>query len=197
MSKYRSIWIEAYGEIPVDDQGRTYEIHHIDGNRDNNDISNLICVSIADHYRIHYEQGDYLACAIMSKRMELSKEEMIAVHKKAMSKRDQSGEKNPMYGRSAIKENNMKWYNDGTADTMFVENEQPDGYVAGRINMPRYDMSGKSNPRARKAIVNGKEYACLKDACIDYPNVPYSSMKNYAQRDKITKNKHGITARYV
>jgi len=190
MSAYRKIWEKTYGEIP-----KGYEIHHKDGNRDNNSICNLMCVSIEQHYHIHLSQGDYLACAIMAKRMGLSEQETKDIHKKAMSKRDQTGEKNPMYGRSAITENNMKWYNDGVVETMFREGEQPVAFVRGRLYYPIYDKSGSNNPKSRRAIVNGKTYECLKDACRDYPDVPYSTMKNIARTNK--PNKHGIQITYV
>lgn len=45
------------------------EIHHIDGNHSNNDISNLKPVTIQEHYNIHYAQGDWAACLLMSHRM--------------------------------------------------------------------------------------------------------------------------------
>lgn len=72
---YRKIWEDTIGEIPVDESGRTYEIHHLDGDRENNLPYNLACVSIAEHYRIHFEQGDYYACASISKRMQLTVEQ--------------------------------------------------------------------------------------------------------------------------
>lgn len=53
---YRKLWENNYGEIPRDEKGRSYEIHHIDGNRNNNKLSNLICVSIEEHYNIHLNQ---------------------------------------------------------------------------------------------------------------------------------------------
>jgi hypothetical protein len=53
---YRKIWITLKGEIPKDEFGRSYEIHHIDGNRKNNSIDNLMCVSIEEHYEIHNKQ---------------------------------------------------------------------------------------------------------------------------------------------
>lgn len=65
---YRNVWMSVNGPIPLDEDGRTYEIHHIDGNRSNNCISNLKCVSIKDHYNIHYEQGDYSACSLIQSR---------------------------------------------------------------------------------------------------------------------------------
>jgi hypothetical protein len=104
-----------------------------------------------------------------------------------MAKRDQTGKKNPMYGRSAILENNLKWYNDGTTEKMFEENKQPKHYKKGRLFMPVYDKRGDNNPRAKKAIVNGKIYNCLKDALKDYPHVSYSLLRNLAQNKKISK----------
>jgi HNH endonuclease len=69
---YHKIYEENFGPIPVDSENRTYEIHHIDGNRNNNDPSNLKAVSIQEHYDIHYSQGDYGACWAIAKRMKLS-----------------------------------------------------------------------------------------------------------------------------
>lgn len=68
---YRKIYEDHYGEIPKDKNGRTFEIHHIDGNRNNNTKENLIAVSIEEHYDIHYKQGDYGACVMIAKRMSL------------------------------------------------------------------------------------------------------------------------------
>jgi hypothetical protein len=188
---YRKIWEKHNGKIPYG-----YEIHHIDGNRKNNHISNLLCVSIEDHYKIHYEQGDYLACSIMADRMKLSVEERKKIHKMAMLTRDQTGSKNPMYGRSAILENNLKWYNDGITETMFEENKQPEGFNRGRLFVPSYDKTGKNNPRAKQAIVNGKLYDCLKDAHKEYPHIPYSTLKSMARTGKIPK-KYNLEVRYV
>jgi len=53
---YRKLWEQTYGVIPKDKYGRTYDIHHIDGNRNNNSITNLICLSLEDHYKIHLKQ---------------------------------------------------------------------------------------------------------------------------------------------
>lgn len=74
-SIYRKIYKQYHGEIPKDSDGRTYEIHHIDGDDTNNDPSNLVAVSIKEHYEIHYSQGDYAACLRISNRMEISPEE--------------------------------------------------------------------------------------------------------------------------
>lgn len=66
---YRKLWIKVNGPIPVDEQGRSFEIHHIDGNRKNNSIENLQCLSIEDHYKLHYEKRDFLAAKLISERL--------------------------------------------------------------------------------------------------------------------------------
>ena len=73
--RHRKIYERHYGPIPRDNNGRSMEIHHIDGNHHNNDIANLKLVTIEEHYQIHYNQGDYGACTIISHRMKLSPEE--------------------------------------------------------------------------------------------------------------------------
>lgn len=60
-NKYRKIWIEHFGEIPKDEYGITYEIHHKDRDRSNNDITNLMCVSLKEHFYIHFNAKEYAA----------------------------------------------------------------------------------------------------------------------------------------
>jgi hypothetical protein len=64
--KFYPFWIKIYedhyGPLPKDEKGRKYEVHHKDGNRENNDPSNLEAISITEHYDQHYEKGDWLAC---------------------------------------------------------------------------------------------------------------------------------------
>ena len=76
---HRKIYEDHFGSIPKDKDGRSYEIHHIDGNHSNNDPTNLKCVTIQEHYDIHYSQGDWSACQLILTRMnktpsEISKE---------------------------------------------------------------------------------------------------------------------------
>lgn len=189
---YRKIWENTYGKIP-----NGYEIHHKDGNGKNNSIENLICVTPEEHYRIHYEQGDFMACKLIAARISVSNEEKNRIHKLAMQKRDQTGEKNPMFGRSAIKEKNMKWYTNGKFDKMFVENEEPEGWVRGRINMPSYDKSGSNNPRAKKVEIDGIVYSCLKEAWErEYNRIPYSTLKGLARKSGKSK-KYNLKIRYL
>lgn len=81
---YRQIWQQVNGPIPVDEQGRSYEIHHVDGNRENNDVANLKCITVEEHYRIHLQQRDYYAAWIIGQRLNRSVEELDEI-KKQMS----------------------------------------------------------------------------------------------------------------
>ena len=69
MPTYRKIWENTFGKIPVDENGRSYEIHHIDGNRKNNSIENLKCVSIEEHLQLHLEQKNEAAVHAITIRM--------------------------------------------------------------------------------------------------------------------------------
>jgi HNH endonuclease len=84
---YRKIYKEHYGPIPKDQNGRTYDIHHNDGNRQNNSPDNLIALSIQEHYDVHYAQGDYGACLRLTSRMALSQEEKVQLSKLEQQKR--------------------------------------------------------------------------------------------------------------
>ena len=88
---YRQIYEKFHGKIPKESNGRTYEIHHIDGNHENNDPSNLKAVTIQEHYDIHYAQDDFAACMTMSKRMNLSPTEKSNIAKLNAQQQLESG----------------------------------------------------------------------------------------------------------
>lgn len=71
----RRIWAAHNGPIPKDEDGVSFDIHHRDGNWRNDDPKNLQALSVADHYRIHFEQGDWGAAWYIAQRMKLSKED--------------------------------------------------------------------------------------------------------------------------
>ena len=70
------VWKKHHGAIPKDADGRSYEIHHIDGNPKNNSIENLICVSINEHYNIHLNQQDYGGAFLIARRMKIKPENL-------------------------------------------------------------------------------------------------------------------------
>lgn len=47
---HRYVWKKYHGDIP-----KGYDIHHKDRNTDNNDISNLMMLSVHDHHKLHSE----------------------------------------------------------------------------------------------------------------------------------------------
>ena len=88
---YRKIWEDHYGLIPRDPNGRSYEIHHIDGDHDNCDITNLKLVTIQEHYDLHYAQGDWGACFMMGERMRLSFEVLSDLSRRTQLQRVEAG----------------------------------------------------------------------------------------------------------
>lgn len=59
------------------------------------------------------------------------------VYKDSIAKRDITGNKNGMFGKSAVAENNLKWYTDGKNNLYLTEGTEPCGYVRGRSNLKR------------------------------------------------------------
>ena len=49
---YRKVYEDNFGPIPTG-----YQIHHIDGNHENDDPSNLMAVTPEEHARLHIEAG--------------------------------------------------------------------------------------------------------------------------------------------
>jgi hypothetical protein len=89
---YRKIYENHIGSIPKEADGRTYEIHHIDSNHNNNSPSNLIAVTIQEHYDIHYAQSDFGACFWMAtQRMNKTPDELSELASKANLKRVEKG----------------------------------------------------------------------------------------------------------
>lgn len=76
MKNYRKIYERYHGPIPIDELGRSYHIHHKDGDDSNNNPLNLQAVSLLEHYHIHLEQGDWWAAGRLGQRLNLSKDEI-------------------------------------------------------------------------------------------------------------------------
>jgi len=89
---YRRIYTAHYGPIPIDEEGRKYDIHHIDGDHTNNDPSNLKAVTIQEHYDIHYSQGDWSACQLIGLRLALSSKDIGKLSSMANKARVASGQ---------------------------------------------------------------------------------------------------------
>lgn len=68
-NRHRRVYESNYGKIPTDSEGRTFDIHHLNGDHEDNRPENLVAVSLQEHYDIHYSQGDYAACQAILMRM--------------------------------------------------------------------------------------------------------------------------------
>lgn len=95
---YRKIWESANGPIPKDNEGFSYEIHHIDGNHKNNSLDNLKLVTIREHLQIHLEQEDWFAAALIAKRIGYGPDYTSEL---------QRGKKRP--GIGGVKKGNIPW----------------------------------------------------------------------------------------
>lgn len=105
---YRKIYEDHHGYIPYDDQGRRYEIHHRDGNDENNNPSNLVALTIQEHYDLHYNQGDYFECyMIMNQRMSKRPEELSRLATLNNLKRVKEGT-NPLVGGKLQRETQLR-----------------------------------------------------------------------------------------
>ncbi len=79
MSKQRDSWIAHFGSIRKDENGRSYEIHHINGNHSDNRTENLKCLSVEEHFGIHFAQGDLDTRALIAKRLGMTGDEISAL----------------------------------------------------------------------------------------------------------------------
>jgi len=49
---HRVIWMQQQGEIP-----KGFMVHHLNGDKKDNRVENLICVSRKDHAKLHHKEG--------------------------------------------------------------------------------------------------------------------------------------------
>ena len=59
---YREIYKKYHSDVDISG----LHIHHLDGDSNNNDISNLIALTQEDHYKIHFFQRDFGAASLLS-----------------------------------------------------------------------------------------------------------------------------------
>jgi len=144
---YRKIYVKHYGPIPKDENGRNYDVHHIDGNRKNNDPNNLIALSIQEHYDIHYSRGDWGACSKTAARMGLSKEIISELSIRTQKKRFNEGTHNfqekDFYKNREIKKKEMGIKSNLTSEFCreLAESRSKNG---------THNFQGDSNPSKKK-----------------------------------------------
>jgi hypothetical protein len=106
-----------------------------------------------------------------------------------MKNRDLSGKNNPMYKRSAITKNNLKWYTDGNKNIYVTEGTQPENFSKGRFNLKRKPHSDEHKKKISKSLTGkpasnrktvispeGLEFLSIKKAA-SYCNLTVSQFK--------------------
>lgn len=182
-TNYRKIWEESYGEIPKDSDGRSYEIHHVNGNHNDNRLENLICIPIKEHYDIHYKQGDYGACVLIAKRMNLPSDYISKI---------QTGVKRP--GIGGVKKGTTPW-NKGKSGYSLNLTEQGKYKKIQTVKKNsiikdddaekiRQDFQKKvyiDDDRIGKVMKNGKIMSYERSFCIHYSKI-YGVSDQYIYR---------------
>ena len=145
-TKYRKIYENHNGPIPKDETGRTYDIHHIDGNRKNNKPENLKAVTIQEHYDIHYTQRDWSACHRIASKMNLSHEHLSELSKLHNKKMVENGT-HPWLSGEAQRKSNQDRLEDGTHHLL----RRPDGssQTKDRVTNGTHHWLGGEQVRAR------------------------------------------------
>jgi hypothetical protein len=134
---YKKIYKKVFGDIPTDEDGRSYDIHHKDGDKTNNDPSNLVALSIKEHYDIHYSQSDWAACSAIAMRMKLAPEIISELSRLTQLKRIAEGTHNFLDPKERDKQRTA------TSDS-----------VKTRIKNGTFHFLGEKNP-SHKRIAEG------------------------------------------
>lgn len=59
---YRLVYLSFVGQIP---KGKKYHIHHIDGNKQNNNVNNLKLVNSSEHHKIHIAENPLMLSGLV------------------------------------------------------------------------------------------------------------------------------------
>lgn len=155
---YRAIYENHYGPIPIEENGRTYHIHHIDGNHSNNDPANLKAVTIQEHYDIHYSQGDWVACHRLAAIMKYSPEEISELAKKNAREQLENG-KHPWQGGEHQRRLAKKMLEDGTH--WFLDGEKKSKNNKIRAAAGTHNFLGSDNNK--RLLEQGKHVSQNKE----------------------------------
>lgn len=110
---HRKIYRQNFGPIPREPSGKSYHIHHIDGDHTNNSPENLRAVTAQEHFDIHYAQGDYQAALRLAENIDLTYNEQSKLATLANHKR--------------IAEGRHNWANNGESQRAIQEQLRAEG----------------------------------------------------------------------
>lgn len=153
-NNYRKIYENHHGPILRDSNGRSYDIHHIDGNHNNNDPSNLKSVSIQEHYDIHYAQNEWPACILIALRMDITPEEISKLAKEFNQQRVKDGT-HPFVGGKIQKQTHKERLLNGTHHMLQKNNQSRQRVSNGTHNLlTRADGTSMSSDRVKNGTHN-------------------------------------------
>lgn len=158
---HRKIYEQYHGIIPKDSNGRTYDIHHIDGNHSNNCIENLKAVSLQEHYDIHYSQGDYGACWLIARKLKMSPNELSELSKKVQLERIKNGTHHFLGSEGAIQRNKKRVKNK-THNFLGKNNPVHKQILEGTHNLQQSDFH---KVHIKKLIEDGKFHSNKENIC--------------------------------
>jgi HNH endonuclease len=158
---YRRIYEKHYGPIPKEPDGRTYEVHHIDGNHSNNKPENLKAITLKDHYDIHYSQGDWAACYYMSiQRMNKTPEELSDLSKLIQLERVKNGTHHFLDSK---RHSEWAYWQVENGTHPFLGGEIQRELAIKKVNDGTHPFLGKNNNL--KQFAEGKHSTQIKKTC--------------------------------
>jgi hypothetical protein len=96
-----------------------------------------------------------------------------------------TGPGNPMYGRSAVRDKNLKWYNNGIKNIYCTEGTQPPDYNRGRLVPSNYT---RPQPKYPCVSPTGEIFESLQEAAKSY-NITVPALRERIKRNE-ANNKH-------
>lgn len=100
-----------------------WHIHHLDGNRLNNKLDNLVYLTPSEHFKLH------------KKGKRLSEEHKRKISEYLKGNKRMKGKHHSNETRKKISDSNKGriWVNNGIISKFIYQNEIPDGFIKGRI----------------------------------------------------------------
>lgn len=168
---YVKVW-ERYNNKKLPEN---MEIHHIDGNHENNDPENLKAVTIEEHLIIHLSQKDFGAAKAILMRMNNSEEQNALIREcssKLQKKLWEEGRHNfqkfskekrceiSKYAGNYTKENKLGIHRINSDPILSKENSRKAGLVAAKIKAGFLDT--KSEKHGSKFVKGTKWWVDIK-----------------------------------
>lgn len=205
-NKYTS-WYYCIINNAINRQLDSYtETHHIipkSLNGDNNKL-NLVELTAREHFICHWlltkmTEGNFkikMTHALWNMRISSKNQERystkitsrvyekIKIDLSTWQSVKNSGKGNPMYGRSAVIENNLTWYTNGVNNVYVTKDTQPAGYEQGRFLLSNYTRKRPARPCVSPT---GEIFESLQEAAEKY-NITVHTLRERIRRNEANSN---------